>query len=960
MAEPSAQQHGGSRVLLVTGATGFIGSRLASLALSRGYTVRTLTRSDWAGVPAVPAGSRYFGSLPAHIPPAIMEGVDVVVHCAAMADGGERAVHAVNTLGTIHLAEQARRAGVQTFVFLSSQSARADALSAYGKTKYAAERALLEQDDLNVIILRPGLVTGFGSRGLFQRMCRTVEKSPIIPLLAGGRSIVQPIHVDDLCTAIFLCDQKAPELHGTILKLGDTVGASLAEFLQAIAIARLGKRRPTVPIPLKPVEIAVAAAQALRIPLPINGGNLKGMKIVEKMDTAADMARLGLHLRSLSDAVRNDGEPVPGPLSLNERATRVMLVGAGRIGLVHAITLSRLNGTTLAALVDRKSGATRLLRGMGLSAPAFRTLGEGIGRTNPDAAVIATPVSTHLALTRECVANGLAVMVEKPLAIREEQLVEFEQLMDDSSGRPVQVGYVMVRNPQVAYCLEQLAAGQYGEVKGFLGLTLLSLIQENGTRRWEVRKEVSGGGVLINAGGHVLSMIRAAFGEPQSVRAESVKLCSAEVEDSMAISFTYPDFSGTHYCSWSIDGYPRQENRLVIWTDQGQLILTGSVGVFVRNGGDVELTHQLEFDVGFNMAPDYAGAGFTTELLDLNHATRTGQPAPMNLEEAIRLERLLFQVYAAARQVETLTEHSSGRLPTVRGTRLISQRHHVEHASTEIRRVLDLRDLSKAHACAYLASADAPSGWDEYMVRPDQVRGLPAQWRTGEGLHVTVPDFLNQSRLLSTGRYRAVLQNMGAGGITAAGLACTPLVLTERGATLWVAAMGLLAAGLRSTPKQFSGGILLHGYLTDLALALGRLDVLEKMLVTCRRARPHARVGFHTNLAPEALNALWLLDTPVDEVSVLTSPSAPDAATRIAAMRRAAGHDKLRIIAEVGLAPAVVHRLAYQAPQHWAFGADAVLVGAEADADLFEQRQAELGDNWAKVFPGLGMPEGVL
>src|SRR2546428_874212 len=192
------------RTVLITGATGFIGSRLATLALARGYVVKTLSRSDWGSLPAVPMAQRYFGSLPEQVPLEALQEVNVVVHCAASFETNERVANAVNVEGTARLAHLSREAGVQNFIFLSSQSARPDVLSVYGKTKYAAEQKLLHINELNVIILRPGLVTGAGPRGLFQRMSRMVESLPIIPLL-GGKSIVQPIHVDDLCEAIFRC-----------------------------------------------------------------------------------------------------------------------------------------------------------------------------------------------------------------------------------------------------------------------------------------------------------------------------------------------------------------------------------------------------------------------------------------------------------------------------------------------------------------------------------------------------------------------------------------------------------------------------------------------------------------------------------------------------------------------------------------------------------------------------------
>jgi nucleoside-diphosphate-sugar epimerase len=293
------------RTMLITGATGFIGSRLACMALQNQYLVRTLSRSDWSGSPAVPREQRCFGSLPDEIPDEAMHAVDVVVHCAAWIHEGEKVATAVNVEGSIRLAELALKERVENFIYLSSQSSRPDALSAYGKTKYAAEQALLSMNGINVIILRPGLVVGPGSTGLYHRLNRMVGSMPVIPLLGGGRAIVQPIHVDDLCAAIFRCDEIGVGLNKTILKLGHSEGMTLTEFLQAISQARQGVRKMTLSIPLWPVEIVVRLFESLGISLPITSGNLKGIRRGEKMDTAADMARLNLILRPINEMLLN-------------------------------------------------------------------------------------------------------------------------------------------------------------------------------------------------------------------------------------------------------------------------------------------------------------------------------------------------------------------------------------------------------------------------------------------------------------------------------------------------------------------------------------------------------------------------------------------------------------------------------------------------------------------------------
>jgi hypothetical protein len=139
-------------------------------------------------------------------------------------------------------------------------------------------------------------------------------------------------------------------------------------------------------------------------------------------------------------------------------------------------------------------------------------------------------------------------------------------------------------------------------------------------------------------------------------------------------------------------------------------------------------------------------------------------------------------------------------------------------------------------------------------------------------------------------------------------------------------------------------------------LALRQYDMLERMITLCRKAHPDARVGFHTNLAAEAVDALSLIGVEIDQVSVLTSPNTSGGGN-IDDVRGAAS-GPIRVVAEVGPAPMAVQRAAAGAPNAWAHGADAVLIGAVADEFLrpriVENRERE----WDLVFPGLRMPLG--
>lgn len=164
--------------ILVTGATGKVGSRLARRLADRGHHVRALVRDPSRAdalrgrdVEVVRGDLLDVASLAAAV-----HGVDAVVHCAAFFRGATaEQAHAVNDVGTQHLASAARAASVKRFVFTSTglvygttggRAAREDdpctPAPGYPASKLAAERALFALDGIDVRVLRLPFVYGDG------------------------------------------------------------------------------------------------------------------------------------------------------------------------------------------------------------------------------------------------------------------------------------------------------------------------------------------------------------------------------------------------------------------------------------------------------------------------------------------------------------------------------------------------------------------------------------------------------------------------------------------------------------------------------------------------------------------------------------------------------------------------------------------------------------------------------
>jgi predicted dehydrogenase/nucleoside-diphosphate-sugar epimerase len=920
--------------LLITGAAGFIGRRLTAAALLAGHEVHTLARREWDGWPAVASENRFLGRLPFAWPSAAFEGVAAVIHCAVDTTADLDPARAVNVVGTVRLAEGARRVGA-SFVFLSSQSAHPGASTAYGKTKYEAEQLLLGMEGLDLVIVRPGLVCGPG--GIFGRVAASARRLPIVPVF-NASAVVQPIFVGDLVDALLRVAGDTQAGGASPIAIAHRIPQRLGSMIEAMA-SEYGKS--TVRVPDAPVRAAVSVLESVGIRLPLRTDNLRVMQKVVPLDSIETLDLLGVPDRSMIEIVKLAlSEEPPDDPPRDRRASRFVLVGAGRIGLVHAVTLTGLPGAVLSAIVDRDPRQLRVLRSLGVQARAAKSFEAALDRA--DAAVIATPPSSHLALARTALARGRDVLIEKPAVSRVGDLDEFIRVAHDAGDARVFVGYVMLAMPHIRDALSRLRRGDYGRPISFTGLTAISLIEASSPKRWETDQDVSGGGVVANSSPHVLSMIVSAFGPSSSTRTELARLVSVAVEDSAVVRFTYPQVSGTHYSSWCIPGYERQENRLSIATDRGELVITTALASFQPHDGAIQVLHQLDYDTGFNIAPDYSGGGIAAELTSL---TRRHGGAAASADEAAAIERQLFALYEDAKTVARFTGRDAANTrpaaaSTVKGRRDL---------------VVDLRAASLIGTPAEEVPWDAswPAAEVDLVALPRVLDKIDST-----RLRVTVPSFLPKARLLSERRYATVVKEMGARGFIAAGLRAASVLPSERGLTFWTAAVALVAAELAQLPGGYKGTVMLHPYITDLAIALERYDQLDRLMRLLGSSR--RPIGMHSNLAKLAGNSLALIPTTPNVLSVLTTtgPASALAGVRadMASIERLRG---VHLTAEVGPAPTFVHE-AVASGQLALTGADSVLVSAVAKPAVRHVVEQSVRVRWDMAFPGTELPEIVL
>lgn len=259
-------------MILVTGATGFVGRRLMARLRQQGEAVRPLVR-DAATAGRLGANDERpaIGDVtdPASLCRA-MDGVDTVIHLAAIDVGigndignGRQAMRHINAPGTRNIAAAAISAGVTRILHLSAISARGNARHPYLQAEWQGQQAVIDSG-ISYGILRPSLIFGHGDQ-FFTSLARLVRANPIVPIAGNGTSMFQPIWVEDVCTCLLrMLDDDTYLGHG--YDVGGPEHLSYDDLVDVV-MRVLGKRRPKLHISLALLQPAAAAMQAL-LPAP--------------------------------------------------------------------------------------------------------------------------------------------------------------------------------------------------------------------------------------------------------------------------------------------------------------------------------------------------------------------------------------------------------------------------------------------------------------------------------------------------------------------------------------------------------------------------------------------------------------------------------------------------------------------------------------------------------------------
>jgi NADH dehydrogenase len=291
-------------MLLLTGATGSIGSRLLPLLLERGEDVRCVVREPRR------LGERRvdvqiaLGDLGEMSDPYLvrqaLRGIDTVIHLAAtIRDQPPHRIEELNGLATVRLLRAAERSGVGRFAFFSALDAGAAQRTRFFRAKWLAERAVISSP-LATTVFAPSIV--YDHSDPWVTLLRRFSFLPVMPVSGSGQAAFQPIWAADVARCVVASlerDESRWELAGPETLTYD----DMSDLVSRAA----GRPRPLLHLPLPLVRYGLLAARSIvgeAVFATWEEAELMEVSMLSERGTA-DAETLGVDPRRMADVLEN-------------------------------------------------------------------------------------------------------------------------------------------------------------------------------------------------------------------------------------------------------------------------------------------------------------------------------------------------------------------------------------------------------------------------------------------------------------------------------------------------------------------------------------------------------------------------------------------------------------------------------------------------------------------------------
>lgn len=336
---------------------------------------------------------------------------------------------------------------------------------------------------------------------------------------------------------------------------------------------------------------------------------------------------------------------------------KIAIIGIGKMGLIHLGIFSALDDCTIVAIVETDRNVSHFLKKLLPKIKIYDSVEKLFSNEVIDFVCIATPISSHYKLIKMCIDKNINFLVEKPFTKNSEEALELKSRLINSKVIHG-VGYNRRFTDTFVKAKSIIDSKILGKITSINSSIFISSVFSKQSS-WRFKRKISGGGVLLDLGCHVIDLLLWYFGNIKSVKGQIKSIYSEEVEDEVKANLMFENGIEANFeCSWSKIGYSFAELNIEIVGSNGYLKISGD---FIKlqliktssefpNKETILYKQSLNTGVEFELGvPEY-----TKQNIHFKDSVKAKKLPLVNVFECVKANEVVDAIYESARTNKTV------------------------------------------------------------------------------------------------------------------------------------------------------------------------------------------------------------------------------------------------------------------------------------------------------------------
>jgi len=323
----------------------------------------------------------------------------------------------------------------------------------------------------------------------------------------------------------------------------------------------------------------------------------------------------------------------------------------GKMGMLHAGILNSLKNVRVTAVADTEKLLINFIKKNTSTIKVYNNYLKMLDNSDLDLVYITTPVHSHIEIASNCAKRNLHFFVEKPLGRTSNECYSLCNLTKEYHVINM-VGFYLRYSDTFRKAKELLDKGVLGEIKEIKS-SIFQTLEFKKSSSWRFKKNLSGGGILIDLGIHLIDLLAWFFGQIKTVQGLTESKNLQNIEDYVNAKLTFENnLNCSLIASWNEKNYRLQETTIEIDGTKGKMKVNEDYvkidyKKFQDTRNDSTIFYRQTLYKGVEV--DIGGPEYTKEDIDFVNSIMKKQQSNLNVINSSKIQSVIDSIYKSSK-----------------------------------------------------------------------------------------------------------------------------------------------------------------------------------------------------------------------------------------------------------------------------------------------------------------------